>query len=448
HIGDKNALLVLAVGSDPVCHDFLRTADSKLAGMKSRSQGTDPMIPAPVEESHQRLVINTENRRILLAHLTLACGERPEGLSSEEVRDYWGECALDILLSDRRFRRRVSVDSDVFVVDSRPDKLSLDFSCVEWDEAGPDSLVPVVLNGTRIGHLEREILPPRIIGGVSTVLNGERVTLSQDAGQNGQVNCSAIAGGYIGVGERLSRLNIKDVKLLQDKGNGVMPLAGQNHAAKLIVAKTLVRVQLEEKLVAYADYRGYGHVLADSANTRAASTGASVFSTTALVMGFEVQGESYKDGSISREIVHTLKHLLKLAIRNEYRLASGELESFIPAPGELDGYIHANKGAHSIVFYDDHPEGDCYARALLGETSQFWMRVMELAYELMVTCPCEEGCWHCLVLPDCRDPFEQDTIWYRNHGLDKRGTMNLLGRMLDHTGHEARMLLKYGVALP
>ena len=98
-----------------------------------------------------------------------------------------------------------------------------------------------------------------------------------------------------------------------------------------------------------------------------------------------------------------------------------------------------------MVIYDNHPYGDCYARALHQMSAGDWVEVFDTGYEVLSKCPCgEDGCWRCLHVPDCRAGVKGNGRWRHNRRLDKKGTFDFLGRALDKSSHEMRMLLKFG----
>ncbi|RKY00857.1 hypothetical protein DRP77_10725, partial [Candidatus Poribacteria bacterium] len=93
---------------------------------------------------------------------------------------------------------------------------------------------------------------------------------------------------------------------------------------------------------------------------------------------------------------------------------------------------HPQVKSSAIFIYDNRPGG-------LGIADVIWEnvdRLLDGAYQLLLDCPCKEGCPACLKIFECRVPSP-------NEGLDKRGAIELLGRFLKKEGWERVIKFRY-----
>lgn len=115
--------------------------------------------------------------------------------------------------------------------------------------------------------------------------------------------------------------------------------------------------------------------------------------------------------------LYTFKACLELGLRKWYRGNPGHLvvrDHFEPVQGEEHG------SRHFLVIYDEVPGGTGYLKNLV-ETNTF-MEVIQKAYEALVICDCEDGCYKCLYA--YQNQFEIDII-SKNQGI------KLLKQILD-----------------
>jgi DEAD/DEAH box helicase domain-containing protein len=107
--------------------------------------------------------------------------------------------------------------------------------------------------------------------------------------------------------------------------------------------------------------------------------------------------------------LYTFKACLELGLRKWYRGNPGHLvvrDHFEPVQGEEHG------SRHFLVIYDEVPGGTGYLKNLV-ETNTF-IEVLQKAYESLVTCECEDGCYRCLYA--YQNQFEIDVI-SKNQGI-------------------------------
>ncbi|MER3603764.1 MAG: DEAD/DEAH box helicase, partial [Thermus sp.] len=70
----------------------------------------------------------------------------------------------------------------------------------------------------------------------------------------------------------------------------------------------------------------------------------------------------------------------------------------------------------TVFIYDGYPGGVGYARA----AARVFPRWLRAAYDLLRTCPCEEGCPRCILSPKCGNG---------NQYLDKKAALSLATQM-------------------
>lgn len=116
------------------------------------------------------------------------------------------------------------------------------------------------------------------------------------------------------------------------------------------------------------------------------------------------------------KVLHTLVHLLRssipLLVQNDPR------EIGICYDQEFE--LVQGGTAPTVFIYDNIPAGIGVARVALIDNRKF---VLTTAYNMLDSCPCENGCPGCIHITDCRSDN-------RNQGLDKAGTLELLGQLL------------------
>ncbi|MGQ9735169.1 MAG: DEAD/DEAH box helicase [Thermaceae bacterium] len=112
--------------------------------------------------------------------------------------------------------------------------------------------------------------------------------------------------------------------------------------------------------------------------------------------------------------IHALEHaligLLPLFVLAERQDIGGLSYPFYPYP-------LPSKGGATIFIYDGYPGGVGYARA----AARVFPEWIKAAYELLKTCPCEEGCPRCILSPKCGNGNQQ---------LDKKAALSLASRMV------------------
>ena len=111
--------------------------------------------------------------------------------------------------------------------------------------------------------------------------------------------------------------------------------------------------------------------------------------------------------------IHALEHaligLLPLFVLAERQDIGGISYPFYPYP------LFSGHGA-TVFIYDGYPGGVGYARAA-AQVFPHWLRA---AYDLLKTCPCEEGCPRCILSPKCGNG---------NQNLDKKAALDLATQM-------------------
>ncbi|MER3535984.1 MAG: DEAD/DEAH box helicase [Thermus sp.] len=111
--------------------------------------------------------------------------------------------------------------------------------------------------------------------------------------------------------------------------------------------------------------------------------------------------------------IHALEHaligLLPLFILAERQDIGGISYPFYPYP------LFSGQGA-TVFIYDGYPGGVGYARAAARD----FPRWLKAAYDLLRTCPCEEGCPRCILSPKCGNG---------NQYLDKKAALSLATQM-------------------
>lgn len=136
---------------------------------------------------------------------------------------------------------------------------------------------------------------------------------------------------------------------------------------------------------------------------------AAVFDTRVLLLAFPRD----TNDEISYAILHSLEH----AIRAALPLVLDVREDDVGITGET-GSAGLN-GAPALFLYDLAPGGNGVTDALLPLVPA----LLEIAFELLTSCGCMDGCLACLRLLDCRRGT-------RNEELDKHGAIALLGDLL------------------
>lgn len=112
--------------------------------------------------------------------------------------------------------------------------------------------------------------------------------------------------------------------------------------------------------------------------------------------------------------IHALEHaligLLPLFVLAERQDIGGISYPFYPYP------LFSGQGA-TIFIYDGYPGGVGYSRA----AAQVFPQWIKAAYDLLKTCPCEEGCPRCILSPKCGNG---------NQYLDKKAALALATQMV------------------
>jgi len=455
HFGEKDALLVVALGTDPLCQHLLKTAPQhaveltvgegaggqsgrSLSDLGVRQEGATGDAAANLARTNQRLVVNVGNERILEAHLYRAAREL-NGLAGSDAVRFFGSSALRVLNTKARrftpdtlsFRGRTET---VYRVADSEDYPQIDFDCVDWDGGGPRTglvpFYPVAEGAERVGHVERMALGSHCVPNTERMFRGRRFIVRK----TGEQRCEGAIGSKLERRERLSQFSfdVAESDLLISE----LALNRTSDESTWFDLKIgFGPIGVSERVVAFDQCDGYsrfGEHITSVQPPRETS-----FRTHALLLRF-------KKHDLSLGTVHALKHIIKICLPLYFRFDPKELEVVLFARGEER---QTSNSSWDVVAHDNHPHGDCYARALHEMAPSMWKDLFHTGYEILNKCPCsQEGCRRCLHLPDCRHGVNEDGRWRHNTQLDKKGAFDFLGRALDKNGHQMEMLLKFGAS--
>jgi DEAD/DEAH box helicase domain-containing protein len=166
------------------------------------------------------------------------------------------------------------------------------------------------------------------------------------------------------------------------------------------------RVHLREKVVGYAKKRFYtGSVLEE---VPLEMPEVSFLTEAVWFHPPEVLPAPLVPGAI-HALEHALIGLLPLFVLAERQDIGGISYPHYPYP------LFSGQGA-TVFIYDGYPGGVGYARA----AARVFPRWLKAAYELLKTCPCEEGCPRCILSPKCGNG---------NQYLDKKAALSLATQM-------------------
>jgi len=437
HFGEKDAVVVVALGTDPLSQHLLKTAPEHAVGLTGGDRaGTADGAAAGLARSSQRLVVNVGNERVQAAHLYRAAREL-DGLTESDAVRFFGSAASRVLRSrTTMFTPEIlsclGHTETVYRVAPAADYPRVDFDCVDWDAEGPGTglvpFYPVAEGVERAGHIERLSLGSQCVPKTERMFRGRRFVVVRDSEQR----CEGTIGSRLERRERLSRHSFQ----LDDTELSVSRLAlnrTSEESTWLDFRVGFGPLGITEEVVAFVPYDGYSRFRGDVVSVEPHRTAS--FRTHALLMDFGSPELSYG-------IVHALAHIIKICLPIQLRFAPQDLEVVLY---QSESEWQNARAPWDVVIYDNHPYGDCYARALHQMSAGDWVEVFDTGYEVLSKCPCgEDGCWRCLHVPDCRAGVKGNGRWRHNRRLDKKGTFDFLGRALDKSSHEMRMLLKFG----
>jgi hypothetical protein len=468
HFGDKESLMVLAAGSDALSRSLVRKAESDLQLFKAGAREFFEALRKDANNHSQQaaqvlsfspelLEISPDNQEILKLHLYLAASIEG-GLTKSEAERFFGTKALPVLESlkgeFRGFRReQVGSGGDPthhYYIDADPESgPQWDPLCVKWDRPGHQkNLIPIVVSlqgGPRpVSYLEKPLLPSFFARGQTrdqsgTFVRARRRLLVTSIYPN---RVDAEYGQNLEYRPRLSRILIdpeaSEEKTLIIKNRD--PQKENDRGLDLKMTLGLSRVHIREFLVGRIQADGYA---TDDLNIIkfGPDQPACEFKTSGLLIRFDDQLES------DFEFIHSMTHLIKIVLPLYLRYDPEELE--IRVCPQIPNDKQKSTPSWHILIYDNHPDGDCYARALARYPAEWWKRLFESAYDILRGCPCVVGCWQCLKVFECREPHEtpsragEPAAIVNNQDIDKEKAFTFLGKRFDND-YDAYWALKSG----
>ena len=99
---------------------------------------------------------------------------------------------------------------------------------------------------------------------------------------------------------------------------------------------------------------------------------------------------------------------------------------------DLGGVVDSkNLGRSAMIIYDRYPGGLGYSEKGFHSID----RLLEICYEMVESCPCEEGCPSCVGLPNLRPAIHSDPDLTRGHPMpNKKATLQLLALLRQTSG--------------
>ena len=125
------------------------------------------------------------------------------------------------------------------------------------------------------------------------------------------------------------------------------------------------------------------------------------------------------------EIIHSITHLLKICLSNFIICNKDEIEIITKD--------------NAIYIYENIPSSVGYAHYIFNNFNDLWERFLLMAYDILISCACKEGCSGCLKVKNC---------YHSNYNtdLDKKETIKYIGEILKKhpTDLEKNIKKKYG----
>jgi hypothetical protein len=163
-------------------------------------------------------------------------------------------------------------------------------------------------------------------------------------------------------------------------------------------------------------YEGFGfeapHFQGPSEDRKSSELEAAEISTYAVTIAFD-------DLKLKPAVLHSIGHLFKVVLPFFITNAAREVRVVELQSCEWMG------GKPAIVVYENIPGGNGIAELIENDLA----RIFNRAYEILVRCPCTDGCQGCLKIPDCSHVDANDE-------LDKIGTIEFLGDLLSKNSAE------------
>ena len=229
----------------------------------------------------------------------------------------------------------------------------------------------------------------------------------------GFINSKVFEGSILAIGKNNYRVQKVDVR---NKSLSVEFTVKKDNAVKVDLQRSIEvqkspefpfrigrdRVKVTERILGYTIYNCF-----DVADKEAILSRSSLpereFSTQAFFI-------SFPDQEVSVEILHSLAHLLRALMPSVLAYEEDELEvSYQPN--------HSDLKESAIFIYDNSIDSLGLADTLrIHYDDLFVAKLLESAYQILVDCPCREGCPGCLHIFECR---HRDS----NAALDKKGVL-------------------------
>ena len=350
------------------------------------------------------------NMALLENHLLYAAREIP--VSPADAFAWFGQAGKEALQNlvynsklDREDRQRLDTETNQIVTDALYTPRANQVLNTDLKSLGEDPWLVVERSRPEIvlTLLDRYIVRQQIHLGAVMVIRGKRYRVAEIKAREKLIIMLPEGNAYLTVPIVAKQMEpVSSAKLVKPSKRRLDPLCRREMLSRVLP------VHLTATLAGYRRYDNFGFEQSDEQELDPSSVALAdnkSFDTVALALSF--------GADMSPEAIHTIGHLLKVV-----------LPFFLDNPPEEIGVTELQK----CSWLEDHPAVVVYENVPGGNGITEWLennlkKVLEWAYDVLVQCPCTEGCRGCVKLPDC-------SSMELNGGLDKLGAIRALGSVL------------------
>ena len=269
----------------------------------------------------------------------------------------------------------------------------------------------VMDNGKEEGSLSEDYIGWQAYPRALIVMNQQRFQIDHIDAENRIINVFPIDQAEPFTTERVLQINNNDIRFQKD-ANTQQKLSRINYreGAGNVIYHVPVWIEINEQIIGYVRYKSYSYFNAGGAHEYAPFE-RKPFKTRAFV--FSLPGAS-------PSVLHTICHLLRSVI--PFFLSEESLTMNVISLSKCK--LVESKPA--IMIYDAVRGGTGVADWFRDEENL--KHVIEKSLDMLISCPCTEGCKGCVVIHNCNDfDFKKQNVC-RN--IDKLGTLKFLGDLL------------------